>query len=256
MTPHEKAVQALNARLERLQANLRDATVESARRFLVQSIVVTLGVGEALNDYGKAVGQYAQRRHAALKQTNDTLAAQHAELLKSGQQLLEQFKATPTDKALRKELDATQQKMEAIQKTLRRAANTLQRDLAPSLAMLDELAASVRKFSEADQIDALKRGLKTLVSHARELYAAHSELPPESRIDAAAWEKSIANEIEQAVDFYDAFARAGYQTLLALELMTMAMAENPPQTAEEATARANESVAARIKEITARFAGG
>ena len=63
MTPHEKAVNAINARLERLQANLREAKVETAQGFLFQSIVVTIAIAEALNDYIKQVGEYARRRH-------------------------------------------------------------------------------------------------------------------------------------------------------------------------------------------------
>ena len=91
MTPHEKAVNALNLRLEQLQANLREANLESARPFLFQSLVGTIGVAEALNDYIKEVGTYARRRHAELKKTNDTLAARHADMLKSGNALLEQW---------------------------------------------------------------------------------------------------------------------------------------------------------------------
>lgn len=256
MTPHEKAANALNARLERLQANLRDAHVESARRFLVQSIVVVLGIGEALNDYGRAVARYAQRRHAILKQTNEALAAQHEELLSSGKERLERFKAAPTDKALRKELEATQQKMASIQKTLRRAANTLQRDLAPGLAVLDELAVSVRKFGEAEQAESLQRVLQTVIGLARKLYAAQPDLPGKNLIDATAWEKSALGELDQAVDFYDAYARTGHQLLVAIELMAIALSETPPQTAEETAQRANDGVAARVKAITARFAGG
>jgi hypothetical protein len=254
MTPHEKAVHALNTRLERLQANLRDATVESARAFLFQSIVVTVGVGEALNDYLKAVGSYAQRRHGTLKQTNETLAAQHAALLKSGQELLEQFKANPADRALRQQIARVQQQMEQTQKTLRRAANTLQRDLAPSLALIDELAVSVRRFSEADDPAALKRVLKTFVAHASELYRSQPDLPAKGIVQAEAWHKIVTHEIEQGMDFYDAYARAGYQVLLAFELMTMTVAENPPPTEVDATRRGTEAVAARIKEITGRFA--
>ena len=60
-------------------------------------------------------------------------------------------------------------------------------------------------------------------------------------------------EIDQAAGFDDAYARAGYQMVLALELMALGVTENPPRTAEEATQRATESAAARIKAVTARF---
>jgi hypothetical protein len=253
MTPHQKAVNAINARLERLQANLRDAKEESAQRFLFQSIVVTLGVAEALNDYIKMVGEFARRRHGELKQTNETLGAQHADLLKSGQELLEKLKANPTDRALRKEIERAQQNMTAVQKTLRRAGNSLQRDLAPSLALIDEMAVSVRRLSEADDIDALKRLLKAIVGQVREFYASQPSLPGKRIVDAAAWEKSVVSEIDQAAGFYDAYARAGFQATVALEMMTLAVAEHPPGTAEEATERANQAVAVRLKEITTRL---
>jgi hypothetical protein len=253
MTPHEKAVGAINTRIERLQANLREANGETAQRFLFQSLVVTVGVAEALNDYIAMVGQYARRRHAELKQTNEALRAQHADLLKSGQEQLEKLKANPTDRAIRKEIEHTQQSMAAIQKNLRRAGNALQRELAPSLALIDPMAVNIRRLSEADQTDALKRLLKAIVGHVRELYAAQPALPAKDIIDAATWEKSLRAEIDQSAGFHDAYARAGYTATLALELMTMAVAENPPRSAEEASQRANESTAARIKAITARL---
>jgi hypothetical protein len=254
MTPHEKAVHALNTRLERLQANLRTAGVESARRFLLQSIVITLGVGEALNAYIQAVGAHAERRHGALRQENDALAAQHAAQLKSGQELLAQFKANPADRVIRREIERTQQAMAAIQKKLRRAANTLQRELAPGLGLIDELAGSVRRFAEAEGNDALKRGLMLIIGQAAGFYSAQPELPVETRIDAAAWEQAAIAELAQAADFYDAYARTGYQVLLALEGVTMAVSAEPPRTAAEAMRRADDSAAARVKEITARFA--
>lgn len=254
MTPIEKAETALNRRLERLQANLREATSEPARRFLAQSLVVCVGLGEALTDYVKMIGQFAQGRYGVLKQANDTLTAQHADLLKSGNDLLEQLKASPTDRILRKKIEVAQQSMEMIQKTLRRGANSLQRDLAPSMGMVDKLAVNVRRFGEADQLDALKRAIGMIVGHVRELYLAQPELPAKDIIDAAAWEKSAVAEIEQATDFYEAYALAGYQALRAVDVMTMAVSPTPPLTAEEATHRANESVAARLKAITARFA--
>ena len=253
MTPHEKAVAAINTRLERLQANLRDAKVESAQRFLFQSIVVTIGIAEALNDFLRAIGAYAQRRHGAVKEANEALGAQHAELLGSGKELLERLKADPSDRTLRKEIDRVQQEMATIQKTLRRGANALQRELAPSLAMIDEIAVTVRRLSEADQADALKRVLTTVVEQVRDFYDAQPGVSARDFFDALAWQSSATSEIDQASDFYDAFARAGYQVVLALELMAAILAENPPRTAEAAAQRANEAVAARIKDVTARL---
>ena len=256
MTPIEKAENALNGRIERIQKNLLAADSETARRFLVQSLVVSIGIGEGLTAYVRAIGEFARGRHGGLKQTHDTLTAQHADLLKSGQELLARLKATPTDKALLKEIEAVQRNMASIQKNLKRGANALQREVAPSMAMIDKLADSVRRLAEADQIDTLKRVIKVMVADVRELYLAQPNLEAKDIIDPVAWEKSAVSEIDQATDSHEAFARAGYQAMLALDVMTMAVSESPPKTAEEATNRANESVAARLKGITARFAGG
>jgi hypothetical protein len=254
MTPIEKAETALNSRIERLQANLGTADSEPARRFIFQSLVVCIGIGEALRDYVRMIGQYAQARHGELKPTHDTLAAQHAELLKTGQELLERLKAAPTDRAIRKEIEAVQRNMAAIQKTLKRGANALQRETAPSIAMIDKLALSVRRIAEADQIDALQRVIKMFVGDVRELYAAQPTLPAKALIDPAPWEKSALAELAGATDSHEAYARAGYQAVLAIEMMTMAVSPTPPDTAEAAIRRANESVAARLKAISGRFA--
>lgn len=256
MTPHEKAVTTINARLERLQANLRATNLESAQRFLLQSIVALIGVAEALNDYIKMVGRYAERRHGELKQANEALGARHADLLNSGKEFLEKLKADPTDRAIRKEIERLQQEMAAVQKTLRRAANTLQRDLAPGLAMIDQMAVSARRLSEAEEGEVLNRLLKTVIGQVRDFYSSHPAGPDVAGADIAAWEQSALADIGEAVDFYDAFARVGYQVTLALELMTMALSDNPSRTAEEATNRGHLAVAMRIKEITARFAAG
>jgi hypothetical protein len=254
MTPTEKAVNALTHRLERLQANLREAQSETARRFLFQSLVVTAGMGEAMTDYIKRVGEYAQRRQGEFKQTTVTLSARHAELLKAGTVLLEQLKANPTDRPLRQEIDRMQQDMAAIQKNLRRGAHVLQSELSLIMAMVDEIALSVRRLCEAEQPDVLKRLLKRIVEYVRELYTGlESTRQSKSIIDAAAWEQAVVSAIDPAADFYDAYARAVYQAMLAFDLMTMAVSENPPGTAEAATRRANESATVRVKDITVRF---
>lgn len=255
MTPIEKAEKALNSRIERLQANLREAQSETVRQFLFQSLVVCIGMGEALTDYVRMIGQYAQGRHGELKQAHATLTAQHADLLKSGNELLERLKANPGDRVIRKDIERAQQNMAAIQKTLRRGANALQREVAPSMAMIDKLALSVRRLGEADQIDALKRAITMIVGNVRELYLAQPTLPSKNIIDAASWEKSVVSEINQATDSHEAYARAGYQAMLALDVMTMAVSPTPPRTAGEATHRASESAAVRLKDITARLTG-
>jgi hypothetical protein len=256
MTPTEKAEAALNTRLDRLQANLRETTSETDRRFLFQSLVVCVGLGEALTDYVKMIGHYAQARYGELKQAHTTLTAEHAELLKSGTELLERLKANPSDRVIRQEIEVAQRNMAAIQKNLRRGADSLQRDLAPSMALVDKLAVSVRRFGEAGDMEALKRVIETMVEHVRELYLTQPGLPSKDLIDAAAWGKSAVLEIEQANDFYEAYATAGYQAVRALEVMTMAVSQTPPVTAEEITHRANEAVATRLKAIAERFASG
>lgn len=253
MTPIQKAENALNQRIERLQAGLKVAESADVRRVLFQSLVVCIGVGEGLTDYVRMIGQFAQGRHGELKATHATLTAQHAELLTSGNELLERLKADPTDRVVRKEIEVAQRNMAAIQKTLRRGANALQRDVAPSMAMIDPLALSVRRFAEAEQIDALKRVMALFVGHARELYRAQATLPSKDIIDAVAWEESAVAAIEQATDVSEAFARAGYQALLALAVMTMAVSPEPPRSAEEATRHANASAATRLEAITRRF---
>lgn len=254
MTPIEKAEIALNQRLERLQANLADTTSEIARRLLLQALVVSVGLGEALTDYVKRIGQYAQGRYGELKQANADLTARHADLLKSGNELLERLKMNPTDRVILKDIERAQQGMASIQKTLRRGANALQRDLAPSMGTIDELATSIRRFAEADDIKALRRVIAPIVGEVRALYLAQPELPAKNIIDVSVWEKSAVAEIDQATDFHEAYARAGYQVMLALDIMTMAVSPAPPRTTEEATQRATTSVAGRLKAITARFA--
>jgi hypothetical protein len=256
MTPTEKAENALNARIAQIQTVLRETKSETAQRLLFQSLVVCIGIGESLTDYVKAIGQYAQARHGELKQEHTTLTAKHAELLKSGNELLERLKADPRDRIVLKEIETTQQSMAAIQKNLRRGANALQREVAPSIAMIDKLALTIRKVAEADQLDALKRATKMVVENARELYQAHPTLPAKDLIDAASWEKSALAEIDQATDFHEAYARTGYQTMIALEVMTLAVSATPPHTAEEVIGRANDAVGSRLKTITARFTSG
>lgn len=253
MTPIEKAENALNRRIEQIQARLRQAESETTQRFLLQSLVACIGVGEALTAYVRMIGQYARGRHGGLKQTQDTLTVRHAELLKSGQELLERLKANPTDRALRREIEAVQRNMAAVQKTLKRGANALQREVAPSIAMIDQLAESVRRLAEAEQLDALKRAVKLVVGNVRELYRVQPTLPTKDIIDAEAWEKSAVAAIDQATDFHEAYAQAGNQAMCALEMMTLAVSDTPPQTGEEAAQRANEAVTARVKAITERF---
>ena len=253
MNPTEKAEVALNTRLDRLQANLRETSSDTTRRFLFQSLVVCVGLGEALTDYVKQIGEYAQTRYSQLKQTHASLTAEHDALLSSGNALLERFKANPTDRGLRQEIERAQRDMAAIQKTLRRGADSLQRDLAPSMAMVDELALSARRFGEAGERDELKRVLGAVVEHVRELYRTQPALPSKNLIDTESWGKSAVAEIEQTTDFYEAYASAGYQVVRAIEVMTLAVSSNPPATGDEISARANEAVATRLKAIAERL---
>jgi putative component of toxin-antitoxin plasmid stabilization module len=253
MTPHEKAVHAINARLERLQANLREAGTETARQFLFQSIIVTIGLSEALNDYVRTMGAYAQRRHGQLKQENDALAAQHDEWMKIGAEWLEKFKASPADKSIRKEIERAQKNMAHVQKSMRRAADTLRRELGPGLAVIDEAAVSIRRLCEATDAPGLKRVVRELIEHVRSLYAATAN---QKLIAAPAWEEAAFSAIDQAVEFHDAYARSGHQAALALELMAEIWSESPPQNPAELIQRADAATAKRLREIAQRFAKG
>ena len=251
MTPHEKAVDAINVRLERLQANLREAQGEVARRFLFQSVVVTIAIAEALGDYVKAVGANAERRFGTVKQKNEILGSRHNELLQSGQQLLEKLKVDPTNQSVRSEIEQVKREMAAVQKDIRRDANALQRELAPTLAMIDEMSMAIRRFTEADEEGALKRQISAVIGHVRNLYAAQSvPLAPDV---VTSWEAAAVSELDQGTEYHDAYARAGHQVTLALEWLIMAVSENPPSGADEAVQRANEAVGRRLKEITARI---
>jgi len=254
MNPTEKADIALNTRLDRLQANLRETSSDTARRFLFQSLVVCVGLGEALTDYVKTIGEYAQARYGQLKQTHTALSAEHAALLTSGNELLERLKANPGDPTVRHAIERAQRDMAAIQKNLRRGADSLQRDLAPSMAMVDELALTVRRFGEAGEREELKRVLESVVEHVRELYRTQPSLPSKNLIDTASWGKSAVSEMEQTTDFYEAYASAGYQVVRAMEVMTIAVSPTPPATADEISARANAAVATRLKAIAERLA--
>ena len=253
MTPIEKAENALNRRIERLQANLLETKSEATRLYLFQSLVVSIGIGEALTAYIKMIGHYAQARHHELRQEHATLTAQHDDLLKSGNELLERLKANPGDGAIRKEIQRAQQSMAATQKNVRRGANALQREVAPGLAMIDKVAVTIKRLGEADQIDALQRAIKMAIENVRAFYHAQPTVRGRDLIDAATWENSAASEIEQASDSHESYARAGYQVVLALELMIMAVSETPPATGEEAITRGSESVRTRLKKVTARF---
>lgn len=256
MTPHEKAVSAVNARLQRLQAELRNTQDEAAQRYLLQAVFVTIAVIEALNDYIKSVGAFAQRRHAELKEKKEALELRHSELLEAGKAQLEKLKANPLDKAVTKEIERTQALMAAVQKDLKRGANTLQHEVAPGLAMIDQMSDGVRRLAEADKSETLKRLLRMVVEKVGELYRAQPDLPEKEIVDAEAWETTALGEVEAAAGFTDAYAHSGYQTTLSLELMAMALSETPPATPGEASQRARTAVTVRLKEITERFAGG
>jgi hypothetical protein len=253
MNPIEKAEVALNARLDRLQTNLRQTSSDATRRLLFQSLVVCVGLGEVLTDYVKAIGVYAQARYSQLKQTQTTLTAEHDALLASGNELLERYKANPTDRILRQEIERAQRDMAGIQKTLRRGADSLQRDLAPSMAKVDELALSARRFGEAGERDELKRVLAAVFEQVRELYRTQPDLPSKNLIDTESWKNSAMAEIEQTTDFYEAYANTGYQIVRAIEVMTLAVSQTPPTSGEEISARANAAVATRLKAVAERL---
>jgi hypothetical protein len=254
MTPIEKAESALNERINQLKANLRETVAEKPRQFLYQSIVVSLGLNEALTVYLSMIGQFARVRYSSIKDSNAALIEQHADLMKSGRGLLEELKANPQDHLLLKRIESAQQQMAAIQKELRRGANALQRELTPSMGAVEKIALSVKRFAEADQRDLLKRSVGEIVENVRELYLTQPDLPGRLIIDESDWEKSVASEIAESTDFYEAYARAGFRALVALGILSMAVSRNPPATADEALSRATEIVAAQLKTITDRLA--
>lgn len=253
MTPLEKAEAALNSRIERIQTNLKDTRSESARSFLFQSLVVCVGIGEALAGYVNAVQVYANTRYNEIKDMQGRLTAEHDGLLASGNDLLERLRANPTDRDLLKQIEQTKKDMAAVQKTLRRGADSLQSELAPSMGIMDKLALSIRRIAEADGIDPLKRTLRTVFEHVGELYSAQERLPSKNIIDPAALEASALGEMDQATEFYDVFARSAYHTMLAVDLMTLALSSQPPQTAEEAVKRAHAASTTRLNVIAARL---
>lgn len=249
----EKTEAALNQRIASIQAQLRTTQSETAQKSLFQALLVCLAVSEALTDFMRSVGEYARNRHSDLKRAEADLTARHAALLDSGGRLLEQLKANPANQALRKEIDRTQRDMEAIEKTLRRSTNAFQADVAPGMRMIEEVAVTIRRFSEADQIGSLKRVVKLMVGHAYELYRSQPGVPAKGIVDAVVWEKAAVAGVDEATEFQAAFAHAGYQVLLTLEVMGMALIPGPPQTTDEATRRATEAIAVRMKTVASRL---
>lgn len=255
MSPIERAEGALNDRVALLQTSLGSAQTATAQATLFQALLASVAVGEALADYVQSVSEYARERHGKLKQMEATLASQHAALLQSGTKLLEQLKANPGDKAVRKEIERTKRTMEGVQQKLRRGSYTLQSDLAPGMTMIDKVALAIRRFAEAAELDGLKRVVKTMVEHANDLYRSQPGLVARNVVDAAVWGKAAQAGVEQAQEFQEAFARAGYQVLLTLDVMRMALSPTPPQSAPEATRRATEAIADRLKATAARITG-
>ena len=121
------------------------------------------------------------------------------------------------------------------------------------MGIMDKLALSIRRFAEADGLDALNRTGKTIFEHVRELYAEQPRLESRTIIDETSLEQSALTEISQGTDFYDSFARTGYHVMLAIDLMTLAISETPPRTMEEARSRAQETSNARVNTIAARL---
>lgn len=253
MTPMEKAEHALNERIAHLQVRLNEAQSDTARHHLIQAVVVCVALSEGITDYVRNVQQYAQSRYGELKEKQAALTSHHAELLTAGKGLLEQLKADPADRNVRREIEQAQRAMAAIQKTLRKSADTLQRELSPSLRRVDEIAETVGRLCRAEDKSELGRSIRLMIGEVLALYRGHPNLPAKGVIDASAWETSALSSVEETTEFDDAHARAGFQILVALQVMTLAVSPAPPLTAEDATQRANEAVAQRIQRITARL---
>jgi hypothetical protein len=255
MTPIEKAERALNLKIEEMQARIQAAGSDKPRPDLVQGLLIWASLGETITEYVGAISNYAKLRHAELKEKQVTLIAEHDNFLKSGQEQLERLKGNPADSAIRQEIKQTQRSMEAIQKTLRRGAATLQSEVNPSIRILDTLADHIRRLCESEDKAEIKRWTKAIVQQPEELYRAHPALPTKGIIDTSSWEKSASNAIDEAGDFLEAQSRAGFQSMLALEIMIMAISPNPPESSEESTERANAAVALRTNKLMARLAG-
>jgi hypothetical protein len=245
MTPMGKAEAALNGRIAEFQAKLRNAEAEATRRSLVHAVMVLLAIREAVSHYVQAIGDYAKNRFAELKEQQTALTGEHAQLLKSGSEMLERLKANPADREIRKEIERTQRSMEAVQKNLRRGADTFQREIGPSLVLVDKLADSLRRLCESEDQVSLKRATKTLFSDVEEF----SRVP----VDAAAWYRSAAASIDEGTDFYDANARACFQALLALELITLAISTRP-EAQQNIVETANAAATARVTAVASRLA--
>jgi hypothetical protein len=255
MTSIERAERALNLKIEQMQARIQGASGDKPRPDLVQGLLIWAGLGDAITEYVAAISNYAKGRHAELKAKQVTLVAEHDGLLKIGQEQLERLKAHPADPAIRKEIKQTQRSMEAIQKTLRRGAASLQNEVNPSVRIFDTIADHVRRLCESEDKAEIKRWTKAIVQQPEALYRAHPALPSKGVIDTASWEKSASIAIDEASDFQEAQSRAGFQAMIALEVMIMALSPTPPESTEEATTRANAAAAARTKKLMARLAG-
>jgi hypothetical protein len=255
MTPIDKAERALNLKIEQIQMRIQAAGSERPRSDLVQALLIWASLGAAITEFVGTIGQSAKRRHAELKEKQVALIAQHEGLLKSGQEQLERFKANPADPTVRNEIKQTQRSLEAIQKTLRRGAASLQNEVNPSIRILDTAADHVRRLCESEDKTEIKRWTRAIVKQPEALYRTHPALPTSGIINTATWEESATAAIEQAADFLEAQARGGFQAMLVLEILIMAISQNPPQSSEEAAARANAAVSLRMKDMMERLTG-
>jgi len=255
MTPIEKAERALNLKIEQMQTRIQAAGSDKPRPDLVQGLIIWVSLGETITEYVAAISSYAKLRHAELKEKQLNLVAEHESLLKSGQKQLERLKLDPSNREIQKEIKQTQRSMETVQKTLRRGAASLQNEVNPSIRIFDTLADHVRRLCESEDKTEIKRWTKAIVQQPEELYRTHPTLPTKGIIDTPTWEKSASNAIDESTDFLEAQARAGFQAMLALEIMIMALSPTPPETTEAATERANAAVASRTKKLMTRLAG-
>ncbi len=254
MSPIEKAEQALNAQIEQVQARLKAASLTQPRPDLVQGVLVWAGLGETITQYVASIGEYARKRHGELKQIQLSLTVQHDELLKSGNEMLVRLKDDPSDRVVQKAIGEAQRAMETIQKTLRRGAATLQKEVNPCIRSIDTVAENIYRLCESKDRDRMKRWTKAIVREPEELYRAHPALPAKAMIDTASWERSAAIAIDEAPTFFEAQARAAFQAMIALEIMILGISMEPPRSPGEATERANAGVSLRLKKIMQRLA--
>ena len=131
--------------------------------------------------------------------------------------------------------------------------------LAASLQHFEIGAPAVRQMIRLAQLGVGEfQQAAEMQTHVRIGHLAFRHLPnvPENYPHGAYWiegEPKLWYELERRTTLPDIDMTTGYQTMLALEVMTLAVSDQPPRTSAEAINRGSESVIVRVKAITERF---